>query len=52
MNKALDESETMGDPQIEFELEFEPQALEMGALRLGSLRVVGWDEVEGGDMGV
>lgn len=52
MNKALDEAEQTGDPRIEFELELEPLELNMNGLQMGRMRVVGWDEVDGGDMGV
>ena len=49
---ALDEAEQTGDPRIEFELELEPLELNMNGLQMGRMRVVGWDEVDGGDMGV
>ncbi len=53
VNKAVDEAEQTGDPRIEFELELEanpPQ--EDGALVIGgTVTVVGWDEVDGGEMG-
>ena len=52
VNKALDEAEQTGDPRIEFELELEPLELNMNGLQMGRMRVVGWDEVDGGDMGV
>lgn len=55
VNKALDEAEQTGNPRIEFELELVPDSRpgEDGALVIGgSVTVVGWDEVEGGDMGV
>lgn len=53
VNKALDEAEQTGDPRIEFELELVPNqiAQEPGSLRGGTVTVIGWDEVEGGDMG-
>lgn len=53
VNKALDEAEQTGDPRIEFELELVPDQVvqEPGSLRGGAVTVVGWDEVEGGDMG-
>lgn len=53
VNKALDEAEQTGDPRIEFELELVPDQVvqEPGSLRGGTVTVVGWDEVEGGDMG-
>lgn len=53
VNKALDEAEQTGDPRIEFELELVPNqiAQEPGSLRGGAVTVIGWDEVEGGDMG-
>ena len=50
--KQLDEAEQTGDPRIEFELELEPLELNMNGLQMGRMRVVGWDEVDGGDMGV
>ena len=53
VNKALDEAQQTGDPRIEFDLELDanpPQ--EGGALVIGGVvRVVGWDEVHGGEMG-
>lgn len=55
VNKALDEAEQTGNPRIEFELELVPDSHpgEDGALVIGgSVTVVGWDEVDGGDMGV
>lgn len=52
MNKALDEAGQTGDPRIEFDLELELGPQQAGVLIVGSVRVVGWDEVEGGDMGV
>lgn len=53
VNKALDEAEQTGDPRIEFELELVPDQIgqEPGSLRTGAVTVIGWDEVEGGDMG-
>lgn len=53
VNKALDEAEQTGDPRIEFELELVPDQVvqEPGSLRTGTVTVVGWDEVHGGDMG-
>lgn len=53
VNKALDEAEQTGNPRIEFELELVPDQVvqEPGSLRGGSVTVVGWDEVHGGDMG-
>lgn len=53
VNKALDEAEQTGDPRIEFELELVPDqsVSEPGALLTGSVTIIGWDEVEGGDMG-
>lgn len=53
VNKALDEAEQTGDPRIEFELELVPNqiAQEPGSLRGGTVTVIGWDEVDGGDMG-
>ncbi len=53
VNKALDEAEQTGNPRIEFELELVPDQIgqEPGSLRGGAVTVVGWDEVEGGDMG-
>ena len=53
VNKALDEAEQTGNPRIEFELELVPDQIgqEPGSLRTGAVTVVGWDEVEGGDMG-
>ena len=58
VNKALDEAEqTGGNPRIEFDLVLEPDSkpvdpTEPGALVInGNVTVVGWDEVEGGDMG-
>ena len=53
VNKALDEAEQTGDPKIEFELELVPDQVvqEPGSLITGTVTVVGWDEVEGGDMG-
>lgn len=53
VNKALDEAEQTGDPRIEFELELVPNQIgqEPGSLRTGAVTVIGWDEVEGGDMG-
>lgn len=53
VNKALDEAEQTGDPRIEFELELVPNQVvqEPGSLRGGTVTVIGWDEVEGGDMG-
>lgn len=53
VNKALDEAEQTGDPRIEFELELVPDQVvqEPGSLRTGTVTVIGWDEVHGGDMG-
>lgn len=53
VNKALDEAEQTGNPRIEFELELVPDQIgqEPGSLRTGAVTVIGWDEVEGGDMG-
>lgn len=51
MNKALDEAEQTGDPRIEFELELEPLELNMNGIQMGGCGR-GWDEVDGGDMGV
>lgn len=53
VNKALDEAEQTGNPRIEFELELVPDQIgqEPGSLRGGAVTVIGWDEVEGGDMG-
>lgn len=55
VNKALDEAEQTGDPRIEFELELEPGSRphpgEEGEFLIGSVTVIGWDEVHGGDMG-
>lgn len=53
VNKALDEADQTGDPRIEFELELVPNqiAQEPGSLCGGTVTVIGWDEVEGGDMG-
>ena len=54
VNKAIEEAEQTGDPRIEFDLVLEPSILpgEPGALVIGgTVTVVGWDEVEGGDMG-
>lgn len=53
VNKALDQAEQTGDPRIEFELELVPDQIgqEPGSLRTGTVTVIGWDEVEGGDMG-
>lgn len=52
VNEALDEAEQTGNPRIEFELELVPDRTEQesGSLRGGSVTVVGWDEVDGGDM--
>lgn len=54
VNKALDEAGQTGNPRIEFDLELVPDQVvqEPGSLRGGSVTVVGWDEVDGGDMGV
>lgn len=53
VNKALDEADQTGDPRIEFELELVPNQIgqEPGSLCGGTVTVIGWDEVEGGDMG-
>ena len=52
VNKALDEAEQTGDPRIEFELELVPdQVVQEPDRSGGTVTVVGWDEVEGGDMG-
>lgn len=55
VNKAIDEAEQTGNPRIEFELELDPgsrpQPGEESEFLVGSVTVIGWDEVEGGDMG-
>lgn len=53
VSEAIDEAEQTGNPRIEFELELVPDQVvqEPGSLRGGSVTVVGWDEVHGGDMG-
>ncbi len=53
VNKALDEAEQTGDTKIEFELELVPEqgVPDPGSLLMGFVTVIGWDEVDGGDMG-
>lgn len=50
VNKAIDEAEQTGDPRIEFDLELEPEIVQIGVLKIGKVTVVGWDEVHGGEM--
>lgn len=53
VSEAIDEAEQTGNPRIEFELELEPDQVvqDPGSLRGGTVTVIGWDEVDGGDMG-
>lgn len=51
VSEAIDEAEQMGNPRIEFELVLEPEILQIGELSTGRIRVVAWDEVDGGEMG-
>lgn len=51
VNEAIEEARQTGDPRIEFELELAPDIVHTEELKTGTVTVVGWDEVEGGDMG-
>lgn len=53
VSEALDEAEQTGNPRIEFELELVPDQVvqEPGSLCTGTVTIIGWDEVHGGDMG-